>query len=124
MRNMLARGYPVGIADGDGAVGKPLFEAAVGVRDRLALLGGGLPLFGFERDFHGPDADVDVDPPAALHAFLPRVQPTLAQKLRQPDVQGMLVFSRGHGAQTSSMAIGRDCSIRWRRGGRAALTPG
>ena len=97
MRNMLARGYPVGIADGDGAVGKPLFEASVGVRDRLALLGGGLPLFGFNGYLHGADADVYVDPPAALHAFLPRVQSALAQKLRQPDVQGMFVFSRGHG---------------------------
>ena len=95
-RNHLARGYPVGIADGDGAVGEPLFDAARGVPDRLAHLGGGLPLLRLQRDSHGADADVDVDSPAAARAFLPRVQPALAQKLRQPDVQGMLMLSRGH----------------------------
>ncbi len=96
MGNPIALDDAIWVADGYGAIGKPLTQSAVCVSYRLALLGARLTLLGFERYPHGAKANVHVYAAALPHTLLPSVQPSLAQQLGEPNVQCMFVFAHSH----------------------------
>ena len=110
---MRLAGYAVRVADGDGAIGVLALESAVGVANRLALLGGVLSLLGFQRDLDGADADFNVNAPAArLLLFLVGVQAViLAQNVGGPYVEGVFVVGLGHGSSPFGRAARVHSSI-------------
>ena len=71
---------PGGIANGDGAVGQVVAQAAVGVFERLCLLGAGMPDFRFQGDANAVAVDFDIQAlAAALRVFRARVESLRSQ---------------------------------------------